>query len=123
MIAFYFDSLFFAFRKDTLQKIMLDHSIQYCSYYISYRDSDAEIMDNINQLIECIQVQGHSQFYSIRVGPIAKEAVNTLVSESLVSTWCFENIMLTQHAQWPDPVSILIAHATDLKPTFELPDS
>ena len=63
---------------------MMDHSIQHCSYYISYRDSDANIMNNIKRMLEDVQSQGLNM-YTIRLGPMSKESVNTLVSQTLVS--------------------------------------
>jgi predicted ATPase len=71
---------------DTIENIIVDPTIKFCSYYLSYRDSSAADANiPIENMIKGIQVQG-LQIYCIRMGPIGKEAVNALVSETLVST-------------------------------------
>lgn len=81
---------------DTLQKIMMDRSIQYCSYYISYRDSDTDTMNQIEKMKDNVQSLG-LQLYNIRVGPMGKEAANSLVSETFVRSHCSSNIQSRMH--------------------------
>ena len=69
---------------DTLSKIMTDRDITYCSYYLSYRDCDGQMFGNITSMIESIKAQV-LEVYKICLGPMAKEDVNCLVSETLVS--------------------------------------
>lgn len=63
---------------------MVDRNISYCLYFVSFRDDDVAITLDITQMIEAVQLQG-IQLFSVRLGPIDKQAVNSLVSETLVS--------------------------------------
>ena len=64
--------------------MMVDKNIVYCLYFVSFRDNNAAITGDITRMIETVQAQG-LQLFNIRLGPIDKETVNTLVSETLVS--------------------------------------
>lgn len=72
------------YSADTIRTIMVDRNICYCSYFVSFRDDNAAITLDITQMIEAVKVQG-IQLFSVRLGPIDKQAVKSLVSETLVS--------------------------------------
>ena len=67
---------------------MMDRGIKYCSYYISYRDSDTELMNKITEMKDNVQLLGF-KLYNIRIGPMGTEAANSLVSETFVSSYRF----------------------------------
>ena len=75
---------------DTIQTIIMDKTTRYCLFLCSYRYNDSDPNDHVTAMFDRIQVQG-AQLLSIRLGSSEKEAVNSLVSETLVSS----NVILT----------------------------
>eukprot|EP00804_Cyclotella_cryptica_P023452 CCRYP_012112-RA/>CCRYP_012112-RA protein AED:0.05 eAED:0.05 QI:1315/1/1/1/0.75/0.55/9/220/927 len=67
---------------DTIEMIVRDRRTRYCLYCASYRDTDPGKCRKITDMIDAIHDQG-AQLWSIKLGPIEKESVDCLVSESL----------------------------------------
>lgn len=61
---------------------MLDSKIRYCLFGMSYRDTDVQ-----SKLIETIKELENAEvlIWRVTLGPIEKESIDTLVSETLVS--------------------------------------
>jgi predicted ATPase len=65
---------------DTLQTIVLESKIRHCLYCMSYRNTKSE--QGIQQMLDGIQDQG-AHIWNIKLGPMGKEAIDCLVSETL----------------------------------------
>lgn len=63
---------------------MIDRNVGYCVYFVSFRDDDAVITRDIQQMIQAIQAQ-NLQLFSIKLGPIDRDTANSMVSRILVS--------------------------------------
>ena len=76
-------SISISIHPDTIQLIIMESRIRYCLFCISYRDTRPESKYLTNFKDEILNKE--VLLWSINLGSIEKESVDSLVSETLVS--------------------------------------
>ncbi|KAL7554753.1 hypothetical protein ACHAWF_018292 [Thalassiosira exigua] len=67
---------------DIIWMMITDPDIRHCLFVVVYRDNESAPAQRLKELLHGMQEQGVS-LISIKIGPIDKECVNSLVSEAL----------------------------------------
>mmetsp|Transcript_22604 Transcript_22604/g.49001 ORF Transcript_22604/g.49001 Transcript_22604/m.49001 type:complete len:889 (-) Transcript_22604:208-2874(-) len=67
---------------DVIRMIVTDPDIRYCLFIGVHRDNQSSSTNRVKKLLHGIQEQGVS-FMAMRIGPIEKESINTILSETL----------------------------------------
>jgi hypothetical protein len=109
------------FSTETMQTIMMDRSNTHCMYFVRFRDDDAPVTLGITQVIEAVQDQG-LQLFNIRLGPVDKDTINTLVSETLVSSRVSYFLLLLRERS-PTVIPLNVDHTTKSQQAIELLNS
>lgn len=67
---------------DVIRMLVTDPDIKYCLFVGAHRDNQSSATKTLKTLLRGVQERGVS-LMSIRVGPIERESVNELISETL----------------------------------------
>lgn len=105
------------FSTETMQTITMDRSNTHCMYFVSFRDDDAPVTLGITRMIEAVQDQG-LQLFNIRLGPVDKDTINTLVSETLVSRRVSYFLLLLRERS-PTVIPLNVDHTTKSQQAIE----